>query len=145
MLLFKASGRKNYAIEGLTLLSQCNVILPPNLAEQIKWSQFINVHGLPGHNISCDLHMEHVNRMVKIAIEGLGANKTTKAIAKAAKAIGVLSEITESFDLKVGINAPSDKHSSRQMTEDLQKIVKQLLECDVFNPTTKKPTDPFFI
>jgi len=83
--------------------------------------------------------------MVKIAIEGLGANKTTKAIAKAAKAIGVLSEITESFDLKVGINAPSDKHSSRQMTEDLQKIVKQLLECDVFNPTTKKPTDPFFI
>ena len=63
MLVFKASGRKNYAIEGLTLLSQYNMILPPNLAEQVKWSRFVNIHGLPGHNVSCDLHMEHLNRL----------------------------------------------------------------------------------
>ena len=79
MLLFKASGRKNYAIEALTLLSQ-HLILPQNLAEQLKWSRFVITHGIPGHNISCDLHMKHLNRLVKTAIEGFGANKTTKAI-----------------------------------------------------------------
>jgi L1 cell adhesion molecule like protein len=64
MLLFKATGRKNYAIEALTLLSQYHLTLPPSLAEQLKWSRFVNVHGIAGHNISCDLHMEHLNRSI---------------------------------------------------------------------------------
>ena len=63
LLIFKATGHKNYALEALTLLSQYFVTLPTNLAAQIKWSRFVNVHGLPG-------------RIVKTAIEGLGANKT---------------------------------------------------------------------
>ena len=35
-LLFKVSGRKNYAIEAFTLLSQYHITLPLNLAEQLK-------------------------------------------------------------------------------------------------------------
>lgn len=137
LLIFKASGRKNYAMEGLTLLSQYNMLLPPNLAEQVKWSRFVNVHGLPGHNISCDLHMEHVNRIVKVVIEGLGSNKTATAISKAAKAIGVLSEAMESFDSKVQLKAPSGMHSREKIAGDLQRIVKELLTCDVFNPANQ--------
>ena len=143
MLLFKASGRKNYAIEGLTLLSQCKLILPPNLAEQVKWSRFVNTHGLPGHNVSCDLHMEHMNKLVKVAIEGLGANKTKKAIERVAKAIGVLSDTTESYSSEVGLEPPSGKHSDTQMTADLSRIIMQLLECDVFNPKTKAVHNSF--
>ena len=48
LLVFKATGRKNYALEALTLLSQYYILLPPNLAEQLKWSRFINIHGCPG-------------------------------------------------------------------------------------------------
>ena len=80
LLLFKASGRTNYVIEALTLLTQYYMVLPPRIAEQLKWSRFINVHGLPGHNVSCDLHMEHLNREVKASIVGLGPNKSQKAI-----------------------------------------------------------------
>ena len=45
LLLFKASKRTNYAIEALTLLAQYYLILSPRLAEQLKWSRFVNVHG----------------------------------------------------------------------------------------------------
>ena len=38
----------------------------------------LNVHGQCGRNISCDLHMEHLNRVVKTAIKGLGTNKLSK-------------------------------------------------------------------
>ncbi len=69
--LMKASGRKNYAIEALTLLTEYYIVLTPDLAAQLKWS---NTSGIPGHNISCDLHNEHLNRTVKTAIEGLGAS-----------------------------------------------------------------------
>ena len=130
LLVFKATGRKNYALEALTLLSQYYILLPPNLAEQLKWSRFINIHGCPGHNISCDLHMEHINKVVKVAIEGLGANKSEKSIKRVAKAIGVLSETTESFDSEVGLVAPSGKHSDKAVLMDLNIIIQQLQECD---------------
>ena len=126
MLLFKDSGRKNYAIEALTLLSQYSILLPPNLAEQLKWSRCVNCHGLPGHNISCDLCMEHINRLVKIAIEGLGANKSKKAIGRVAKAMGILSEVTKSFDSKVGIATPSGKHSDPKIAQDLRCLTENL-------------------
>ena len=55
--------------------------------------------------MSCDLHMENLNRFVKTAIDGLGANMTEKAVSRALKAIscalkaiGVLSKIMESYD-----------------------------------------------
>ena len=64
------------------------------------------MHGLPGHNISCDLHMEHLNKLVKVSIEGLGANKSEKAIKKVAKAMGALSKTTESFDSEAGVASP---------------------------------------
>jgi len=56
------------------------LILPPHLAEQPKWSRFINIHGLCGHNISCDLHTEHLDRLAKSAIKCLGANKSQKTV-----------------------------------------------------------------
>ena len=123
MLLFKATQRKNYAIEAFTVLVQVHFILPPNLSEQIKWSRFINVHGLPGHNISADLQMEHLNRLVKIAIEGLGANKSENAIKRTAKAVGVLSKALESYDAALGIRSTSGKHSKKVLIRDANKII----------------------
>ena len=55
-LVFKSTGRKNYALEAFTLLAQYHFILPLALAEQLKWCQFINNHGVPGRNISMDLY-----------------------------------------------------------------------------------------
>lgn len=143
LLLFKATGRKNYAIEAFTLLSQYHITLPRNLAEQLKWSRFINVHGLPGHNISCDLHMEHLNKLTKVSIEGLGANKSEKAIKRVAKAMGILSNATTSFDSEVGIASPSGKHSEQSQLKDMNKIIQQLLECDSFNSTTLRSLHSF--
>lgn len=127
-LLFKASGRKNYAIEAITLLTQYHITLPPNLAEQLKWSRFINVHGLPGHNISCDLHMEHINRLVKVSIEGLGANKSEKAITRVGRAVGVLASAIHTYDEELGVPVPSGEHSEKAKYKDIDTITMLLLE-----------------
>ena len=140
MLIFKSTGRRNYAIEALTLLTQFHFTLPPNLAQQVKWSRFVNVAGLPGHNISCDLMMEHINRFVKISIEGLGCNKSEKAIIKVGKAVGVLSRVTDSFDKEAGVPQSSGKHSTKSAKKDLWEVVNQLILCqkDIFTPTPQK-------
>ena len=77
--------------------------------EHLKWSRFVNTHGLVGHNISCDLHMEHLNRLVKDAITGLGANKTTKAIDIVGKAIGTITKSLTNFDMVNNIPVESLK------------------------------------
>ncbi len=137
MLFFKATGRTNYATEAFTLLAQCHITLPPNLCEQVKWSRFINVHGLPGHNVSADLHMEHLNKEVKVAIEGLGANKSHKAIKRAAKSVGTLSQVLDSYDSALQVNKPSRKHSKKTVAKDVEKITSQLLDCGTFIKSTK--------
>ncbi len=57
-----------------------------------------NVHGLPGMNIPADLHQEHLNRVVKEAIHGLGANKTETAVTQVGRALGTLSPVLAQFD-----------------------------------------------
>lgn len=132
LLLFKASKRTNYALEAFTLLVHHHILLPPRLAEQLKWSRFINVHGLPGHNISCDLHMEHLNRLAKTAISGLGANKSEKAIIRTGKTIGALSLTLDNLDKELNVPATSGSHTTRSSTKDFNEVVKTLQEQQVF-------------
>ena len=136
MLIFKATGRKNYALEAHTMLTQYHITLPPHLAEQLKWSRFVNVHGLCGRNVSCDLHMEHMNRLVKTAIQGLGANKSEKAIIRTGKCVGSFSTILEKYDGEAGLTEHSGKHSKNM--KDLSLILKELMECKVFDPSSTK-------
>ena len=80
--------------------------------------------------------MEHMNRLVKTAIDGLGANKSKNAILRVGKAIGSLATVTQSVDRGIGINEPSGRHSEKSMAKDLAKIVEQLLPQDIYSPTT---------
>ncbi len=98
LLLFKASGNHNYAIEAITLMAQYHAILPPRLAQQLIWGRFINTHNKPGCNIPCDLHLEHRNRTVKTAVQNLGANTTPKAITRMGKCVGPIMKVCSHFD-----------------------------------------------
>lgn len=80
LVIFKNSGRKNYSLEVLNMLCQNQYKLSPRLSAELLWSRFVNVHGLPGRNIPADLHMEHLNRVVKEAIKVLGVNKSNVSI-----------------------------------------------------------------
>ena len=40
------------------------------------------MHGLPGRNVSCDLHMEHMNQECKAALSRLGSNVTDRSIKR---------------------------------------------------------------
>ena len=138
LLLFRATGHTNYAMEALTLLLQCNVFLPPNLAEQIKWSRFINVHGQLGRNISCDLHMEHLNRIIKSSIEGLGSNKSEKAIVRAGKCVGKFMKVLTAYDKQAGLLNKGGDHSEKSYMKDLHQIIDQLCKSNVLNTCTHK-------
>ena len=107
-------------------------ILPKRYAEQMLWSCFINSEGGPGHNIPADLHMEHLNKLLKGTICHLGANKTPQAIIRAEKALGALKYILEEFDKSTGVWVTTN-HTTRSEAEDLMKMVTELSQNKVFS------------
>ena len=53
--LFRVSGRKNYAIEAFKMLFSYHYVLSPRQAKQLLWSRFVNMTGLPGRSVACDM------------------------------------------------------------------------------------------
>lgn len=130
-LLFHSNGRTKYALEALTLQLQLHG-LPPRQAFEVKWSRFINTKGGMGNNVSCDLHMEHLNRACKTAISGVGANVSEKSIDRAAKCLCTTQDVCKNFDLTNDIHPTSSSHTAASVKQDVGLIVKQLQKSQVF-------------
>ena len=104
--------RKNYSIEALTLLMQYSYLLPPRQAKQLVWSRFVNTHGWVGHNISCDLYMEHINRDCKTALSAVGAK--VQSLDCIGKCIGSLMKVMDRLNAESEVKEVSGTHSRNQ-------------------------------
>ena len=132
LLIFKASNKINYSIEAFNLLAQYDILLPPRLKEQIKWSRFVNTHGKQGKNIPCNLYLEHLNSALKTAICHIGANIAPGAIVRAGKCIGEMILVCHTYDNSCGINPVSSAHSTANLEKDLIVVHELLLTSKVF-------------
>lgn len=126
--LFRCANRKNYAIEAVNLQWQY-VSLSPRQAMQLLWSRFINTHGRPGGNIPADLH---INRACKTVMKNLGSNLTETSLDRVGKCIGPLVNVTNRFDSETGVVPENALHSAASVQKDLDAIVAQLTQEDVF-------------
>ena len=141
------SGRKNYTIEAFNLLLQHDFSLPPRQTAELIWGRFINTPGLQGRNIPNDLHLEHLNRMVKTAIQKLGSNKTEAAITRVGKLLRKLHPLLHNFDEENGVSSPSGKHSKPKEDKDINILMRNLslsfdLVPDRVNPSFPNPREP---
>ena len=102
------------------------------LSSQLLWSRFFNVHGYPGKNIPADLHMEHLNRLVKDAVKGLGSNKTENAISRVGRAIGTIAPVLSKFDNDNLLVRPTGTHHIASYERDQNVIVSELCTTNVF-------------
>ena len=143
LLLFKASKRTNYSLEALRLLLQHHFLLPPRQAQQLLHSHFVNTRGLPGHNVSCDIHMEHLNRLCKSAVEGLEANKIPDAIVCSGKCIQQVSEVMDRFDQVHSRSKDSSSHSRRSEAKDLERALKTIHDKGVFQSHPGRTHDSY--
>lgn len=83
MIIFRSTKKTKYCLESLLLLLNAKFLLSPRLRQQLLYSRFINTRGMPGANIAIDLHLEHINRIVKEAIHNQSSNLSYSAVADA--------------------------------------------------------------
>uniref|UniRef100_A0A1X7V997 Uncharacterized protein n=1 Tax=Amphimedon queenslandica TaxID=400682 RepID=A0A1X7V997_AMPQE len=65
---------------------------------------FVDLEPHNSGNIPGDLHMEHLNRLCKVAVANLEANITPAALKRVGKCLGILHKLTCSFDHDLGVS-----------------------------------------
>ena len=66
-----------------TNIAQKKALFLEEMAHRVRWGRFVNWGGGKGKNIECDTAQEICNRTCKSVVLGMGANKTSAAIARA--------------------------------------------------------------
>lgn len=129
--IFRHSGRRNYCLEAFKLLHQYHHVLPPRQAEQLKWSRFVNTHGVPGRNIPMDFHQEHLNRLCKTTIHSLGPNRKDEAVIRCGKALGTVHNVLNQFDKDNAVAVPSGAHSHPSYQKELCTLIKGIKQNNI--------------
>jgi len=129
--VFKQESHYNYAKEAFKLILQSKIMSPRKLSE-LKWSRTINTHGKAGHNVPCDLHMEHLNRRLKRCIRSAGSNIYPKAIERVAKSLGPISHVCTQFEKELALTENKDYHTYPSFKKDLDAITQLLIAEKVF-------------
>lgn len=129
--IFKSENHFNYANEGFNFLAQ-TMLLSPRKVSELKWCRTVNTSGTKGKNIPVDLHMEHLNRRLKIMLRNLGSNIMPQTAKRTARILGVVEKICAQFKAETGITQNKDFHSVPSVKKDLSFISKQLIDSKVF-------------
>ena len=131
MPYFHCTGHSKYALECFRYLCSLTIETMPSsteLAAQLKWSRFINTRGKQGCNVPVDFHMEHLNKVLKRLVLGLGANCTVTTMVNISKCIGMLQEVTSTIDKQLQITPEQSHHARLQSNEDEQLILIEIAE-----------------
>jgi len=130
--VFQQQGRYNYAKEAFLLLAQ-TFYLSKRKATELMWNRTVNTSGRTGCNIPCDLHMEHLNRTLKSVLGNMGSNTKDSSIDRAAKSLGVVSQICKTFEAQNDIAVAKPYSSYPSFTKDLEKMTAVLIDEKVFS------------
>ena len=133
LLYFRHFHHYKYALEAFHTLALVEVITPPHIKQQIVWSRVVNSRGGAGNNIPVDLHMEHLNRLLKDMIIGIGANVSEQAIVQSSKSLDGIKTVCENFDRSAGIHGDSVNHTTKSSKKDQGLVLQQLIESKVFS------------
>ena len=125
---FHSSGHSKYALEALRLQFQVKALCSPHLAYHLVWDRFINTKGGSGRNIPCDLHNEHMNKLLKEVIAKMGSNLTEEALQRAARSVSTLQALCTHFDQTSGVPFVASCHSTRTDEFDVAKVAAVVTE-----------------
>ena len=126
-----------YLVKVEALLSQMQ-------ANSLKCNRFYSKSGGKGANISLDLKMEQLNKLLKALWRGLGPNLNEGNAARVANCIESLELIMESIDKDCTLSGRSSYRSKGKPEETVKRIVNDLMEKRVFRYTPNRPGHPSF-
>ena len=131
LLYLKNDGTrsKKYALEAFCMMCQFYCLLSERGAHRLIWNRFIKNFGGLGGNIPLDLGLEHLNRLLKNVLRTLVPNATNHyAVGRYCKALVTTKKLIEQWYKTGAYIRHSGKHVAHQATNDIKKVVKELMD-----------------
>ena len=141
LIIFKASDKRNYGKEAVILLLQYYCTFSEREKTQLLWSRCVNTKGSKGGNIPCDLHMEHLNRRLKIMLRNVTI--TPKIVEKAGKCLFTVDRICKQFEQETASRKSLGSHAIPVFGKDFDTILKVLEEEEIFTTLKKRDHGTF--
>ena len=101
------------------------------------WSRFVNTSGHAAKNKPCDLHMEYLNRTAKSAF-GQHSCFNPKSVSRVGRSVGLFESVQCQFDFVTVVHHSGSRHACVPATTDTGKIIKQLVENQVFTTISQE-------
>ena len=143
-LLYKVGGHYKYAYVVLLYLVKIVAVLPAFSAHHMKWDRFCNKHGGKGRNISLDLRMEQLNKLLKTLWRSLGANLSESCAQRMACSLESLEMVMDSIANDCSISGDVGHRSQGKPEGAVKEIVANLMENDAFNYQSGREGYPYF-
>lgn len=124
--------RVKYSYVVLLFLAKLYAILPNGMAFDLIHNRFFNSSGKPGGNIPLDLRMEHLNKLLKIALRQLGSNINESSAQRIAKGLEGLEDLVKNIHRDCSLPNQPGYHSSSHLRETVTIILNDLISEKVF-------------
>lgn len=132
-LLFEYKHRHTkYAYLLLHFFVKFYAVLSQDEALRLLSNRFINYVGGIGNNVPLDLHMEHLNLMLKQLTKNSGGHLTERTIQRNARSLYTISTIMKAVHEDCGKKQPSGHHGGEDPKSSVEIIVKDLITGKVF-------------
>ena len=132
LLMLHSYNRVKYAYVVLLFFAKIYAILSEKLAFEVLHNRYFNNSGKAGANIPLDLRMEHLNRLLKLALKQLASNISEAGAQRIAKSLSTLEDILCSIDKDCNLKRRSGYHNSKHLDETVLIIAKDLHEIKAF-------------
>lgn len=133
VLMLHSYGRVKYAYVVLLFLAKIYAILSEKHSFEVLQNRYFNNSGKAGGNVPLDLRMEHLNKLLKIALKQLGSNITEDAAQRIAKSLSTLEDVLCMIDSDCDLKSRSGFHSSKHLDETVISITNDLNRMKVFD------------
>ena len=128
---YKHSHTK-YAYLLLHFFVKFYLVLSQDEALRLLNNRFINYVGGIGNNIPLDLHMEHLNLMLKQLTRNCGGHLTERTIQRNARSLQIISTIMKGIHEDCKKVIPSGHHGAKDPKSAVEIIVNDLIAGKVF-------------
>ncbi len=144
LLFYKAYGHHKYAYVILLYLVKINATLTEQQSHSFTWNRFYNKYGGKGKNISLDLRMEQLNKLLKSQLRSLGPNINETNAARVANAVEGVELILASIDKDCMVAKRKGHRSKGKDTTTVKQIVKDLMDKRAFMRFQERDGYPSF-
>lgn len=133
-----------YAYLLLHFFAKVLALLSKEEAARLLNNRFFNSEGRRGGNKPLDLEMEHLNFLLKMALQSVLGNLTKNSAQRVARSLGTLETIMNGIRKDLALNKKSGHHGTKDPEQAVNIILKDLIDGNVFLHTPGRCGYPSF-